>query len=165
MGRRATKARENVWYQARIEASEWNERLSSREGAAEALHMSVDAVTDAELGLSKVMPVDKAVLMADLYNKPSLLNYYCLHECPIGRGLPISDEVPDIDRVTIELVNNLRADRIDRLVKCLLDIAQDGNVNDDELRDVREVVDYLRRISVLTSKLENLCKEEERGQG
>ena len=68
MGRGATKAAGNVWYEARMEAAKWNDKLLSRAGAAEALNMSEDAVKDAELGLNKCMPVDKAVLMADLYN-------------------------------------------------------------------------------------------------
>lgn len=42
MGRSATKAAGNVYYQARIEAAKWNDRLCSREGAAEAL--GVEAV-------------------------------------------------------------------------------------------------------------------------
>lgn len=75
MGRGATKAAGNVWYEARMDAAKWNDKLSSRAGAAEALNMSEDAVKDAELGLSKCMPVDKAVLMADLYNAPQLKCY------------------------------------------------------------------------------------------
>ena len=62
MGRGATKAAGNVWYEARMEAAKWNDKLLSRAGAAEALNMSEDAVKDAELGLNKCMPVDKAVL-------------------------------------------------------------------------------------------------------
>ena len=79
MGREATKAAGNVWYEARKKAAEYDGRLASREGAAEQLGMSASALADAELGLSKFMPVDKAVLMADRYNAPHLLNWYCLH--------------------------------------------------------------------------------------
>lgn len=49
MGRGATKAAGNVWYEARMDAAKWNDKLSSRAGAAEALNMSEDAVKDAEL--------------------------------------------------------------------------------------------------------------------
>ena len=108
MGRDASKATGNPWYEARLEAAKFNDKLCSREGAAELLGMSVSSVADTELGLSKVMPVDKAVLMADLYRDPALLNYYCLHECPIGCRQSISDEVLDIDRVTVKLLKNLR---------------------------------------------------------
>ena len=83
MARDAKKAAGNIWYDARLKAAEHDDRLYSREGAAERLGMSPSAVADAELGLTKCMPVDKAVLMADLYNAPELLNYYCKNECPI----------------------------------------------------------------------------------
>lgn len=74
MGRDATKAAGNPWFEARKKAAIYDDRLLSRDGAAERLGMSVSAVADAELGISKCMPVDKAVLMADLYNAPYLLN-------------------------------------------------------------------------------------------
>lgn len=76
MGRDATKAAGNPWYQARKKAAEYDDRLCSRESAAEQLGMSVSSLADAELGNTKFMPVDKAVLMADRYNAPWLLNHY-----------------------------------------------------------------------------------------
>lgn len=39
--------------------------------------------------------------MADLYNAPQLLNYYCLNECPIGCRQSLSDKVLSIERVTV----------------------------------------------------------------
>ena len=68
MGRDATKAAGNPWYQARKKAAEYDDRLCSRESAAEQLGMSVSSLADAELGNTKFMPVDKAVLMADRYS-------------------------------------------------------------------------------------------------
>lgn len=96
MGRDATKAAGNPWYQARKKAAEYDDRLCSRESAAEQLGMSVSSLADAELGNTKFMPVDKAVLMADRYNAPWLLNHYCLNECPIGCRHSLSDEVVGI---------------------------------------------------------------------
>ena len=139
MGREARKAAGNPWYEARKKAAEYDDRLCSREGAAERLGMSVSAVADAELGLTKCMPVDKAVLMADLYNAPQLLNYYCLHECPIGCRHSISDEVVDIDRVTVKLLKGLRVDKLEEIKDSLLDIAEDGKITDDEKPELKEV--------------------------
>ena len=61
MGRDASKAAGNVWYEARMEAAKGNEKLSSRAGAAEYMNVSEDVVKDSELGLYKVMPVEHAV--------------------------------------------------------------------------------------------------------
>lgn len=54
MGRDATKATGNPWYEARKQASKYDDRLSSREGAAEQLGMSVSALAEAELGIEDV---------------------------------------------------------------------------------------------------------------
>ena len=152
MGREARKAAGNPWYEARKKAAEYDDRLCSREGAAERLGMSVSAVADAELGLTKCMPVDKAVLMADLYNAPQLLNYYCLHECPIGCRHSISDEVVDIDRVTVKLLKGLRVDRLEEIKDSLLDIAEDGKITDDEKPELKEVLDYLDSLAKTVSE-------------
>ena len=156
MGREARKAAGNPRYEARKKAAEYDDRLCSREGAAERLGMSVSAVADAELGLTKCMPVDKAVLMADLYNAPQLLNYYCLHECPIGCRHSISDEVVDIDRVTVKLLKGLRVDKLEEIKDSLLDIAEDGKITDDEKPELKEVLDYLDSLAKTVSELKTI---------
>ncbi len=156
MGRDATKASSNPWYQARKKAAMYDDRLCSREGAAERLGMSVSAVADAELGLSKCMPVDKAVLMADLYNAPHLLNHYCLNECPIGCRLSLSDEVHSIDRVTVKLLRDLKAERLDELKDTLIEIAADGKISDEEKPALKGILDYLDTLAKNVSELKTI---------
>ena len=153
MGREATKAAGNPWYEARINAAKYDDRLKSREGAADLLGMSVSSITDAELSLSKCMPVDKAVLMADLYKAPNLLNYYCLHECPIGRNQPISDQVVSIERVTVRLIKNLRLDQLHDVKDKLVDIAEDGVISEEEKPELREIINYLDGVARTISEL------------
>lgn len=153
MGRDATKALGNPWYEARKNAAKYDERLLSREGAAEMLGMSVSSVADAELGLTKCMPVDKAVLMADLYKAPHLLNHYCLNECPIGCRHCISEEVFDIDRVTVKLLRNLKVDDLEEMKEKLLDIAEDGEISESEKPDLKEILDYLEKLAKTVSEL------------
>lgn len=117
------------------------------------LGMSVSAVADAELGTTKCMPVDKAVLMADLYKSPQLLNYYCLHECPIGCRHSISDKVEDIDRVTVKLLKNLRVSELEEMKDKLLDIAEDGIISDDEKPEMREILQYLDTLAKIVSEM------------
>lgn len=76
MGRDAMKAGENICFRCRKQAAKYNDRLSSREGAAELLGVSVSSLADYELGNTKVIPVDKIVLMADLYGAPELKLWY-----------------------------------------------------------------------------------------
>ena len=70
MGRDAAKACENQCFRCRKEAAKYNDKLGSREGAAELLGISVSSLADYELGNTKVIPVDKVVLMADMHEKP-----------------------------------------------------------------------------------------------
>lgn len=156
MAREATKAVGNPWYEARKKAAEFDDRLSSREGAAESLGMSVSSLADAELGLSKCMPVDKAVLMADRYNAPHLLNYYCLHECPIGCRQSLSDQVLNIDRVTVKLLKSLRVDELNEIKDSLIDIAADGKITDEEKPELQEILDYLDELSRTISELKTI---------
>ncbi len=84
MGAAATKAVGNVYYEARKKAAMYNDRLSSREGAAEALGISPSTLADYELGLTKFVPVENVIRMADVYNAPQLKPHYCKNVCPIG---------------------------------------------------------------------------------
>lgn len=156
MGRDATKAAGNPWYQARKKAAEYDDRLCSRESAAEQLGMSVSSLADAELGNTKFMPVDKAVLMADRYNAPWLLNHYCLNECPIGCRHSLSDEVVGIDRVTVKLLKSLKTEQLGEVKDTLLDIAADGKITEDEKPALQEVLTYLDDLAKTVSELKTI---------
>ena len=162
MGRGATIASGNVWYEARIEASKTNEKLRSRFGAADEAGMSEDAIKNTELGLEKQMPVDKAILLADLYGAPNLLNHYCLHECPIGRNRPISEEVLPIELVTGKLIKGMKIKQLDEVKDKLIDIAEDGQVSDEELDNLMEILAYFESMSKTISELriivEKICR-------
>lgn len=158
MGRDAIKASGNPWFEARKNAAKYDERLYSREGAAEMLGMSVSSVADAELGTAKCMPVDKAVLMADLYKAPQLLNYYCLNECPIGCRLSISDQVQNIDRVTVKLLKNLKVKDLEEIKDSLIDIAEDGVISDEEKPEISKILSYLETLSKTISELKITCE-------
>ena len=88
---------QNVYFQARKKAAAYNERLWSREGAAELLGISVSTLADYELGNTKVVPVDKVVLMADLYKTPELITGYCMRECPVHGFLPLATEEKSLE--------------------------------------------------------------------
>lgn len=156
MGRKPTKAVGNVWYEARIRAAEYNDKLQSRAGAAEELGVSEDAIKGTELGLEKCMPVDKAVLMADLYHAPQLLNHYCLNECPIGRNRPISDQVVTVDRAAVKLFSLLQSDKVKAVRNLLLKISEDGHVTSEDEADLAKVVDYLDSLSRVACELHTL---------
>lgn len=95
----ATKAADNMFCQARYEAAKFNERLSSREGAAEEL--GVDRTRLARIELGSVTPYpEEVLLMADIYRAPELKGNYCREMCPLGKGMP-KIENQDIDRIAL----------------------------------------------------------------
>lgn len=144
MGRDAIKAGENPCFQCRKEAAKYNDKLNSREGAAEMLGVSVSSLADYELGITKVIPVDKVVLMAELYNAPELKAWYCTTECPIGRSFPMpSANISTVERTTIRLLKQLRQDEVQDIKDTLIEITADGVISEDEKVDLAEILEYL----------------------
>jgi len=154
MGRGATIAAGNVWYKARKNAALGNDKLSSKEGAAELMNVSVDVVDMAERNRYKKMPPEVALSMADVYGAPELRNHYCLNWCPIGIYRSISDERIDIQTATLQLTKLLRKKSIHRSVSRLQDIAEDGKVSEDEVGDLDEVLAQLKETAKSISRLE-----------
>lgn len=153
MGRGSTKGNENVYFVARKRAAMYNERLYSREGAAELLGISVSTLADYELGNTKVVPVDKVVLMADLYNAPELKTGYCKHECPICSYLPVATEVKGLEGITLRLTKRLDCDELNRIKKELVDITEDGIIDETEKPELKKILAFLDEVAESISEL------------
>ena len=61
MGTNPTKAAGNIYCQCRKEAAKYNDKLNSREGAAEVLGMSPSTLSDYELGITKIIPAEMCI--------------------------------------------------------------------------------------------------------
>lgn len=146
MGRNPTKSCDNIYYQWRKRASENNDKLNSREGAAEALGISVSSLADYELGITKVVPVDKVVLMADLYNAPELLNDYCATSCPIGCRQVHKLEVEEIDRITLKILNAFT--QAQGVGQSLISIVADGVVTEEERPEMETIIGLLDNLGL-----------------
>lgn len=131
----------------------YNERLYSREGAAELLGISVSTLADYELGNTKVVPVDKVVLMADLYNAPELKTGYCKHECPICSYLPVATEVKGLEGITLRLMKILDCDELNRIKKELVDITEDGIIDETEKPELKKILAFLDEVAESISEL------------
>ena len=66
------------------------------------------------------------------YENPTLSNYYCTHECPIGMKYVQKAELKDLPQLTVELLSALNA--MEEEQKRLIDISVDGRVNEEERR-------------------------------
>lgn len=153
------KENENIYYKARKYAAIYNEKLYSREGAAELLGLSVSTLADYELGITKVVPVDKVVLMADLYNCPELKCKYCKKECPIGKCLPIATQFKAIESSVLKLVKELDSGNTDQIKKKIIDISADGIISDEEKPVLKEIIGNLDRLSVAISEVKTIAEK------
>lgn len=154
MGRDAMKAAGNICFECRKAAAKYNEKLASREGAAEALGVSVSSLADYELGNTKVIPVDKIVLMADLYNAPELMLWYCSHECPVGKLLPVGgEEAGTLERTTLKLLRQLKKSGVEKACEMLVEISADGVVDEHEKKGLADVLAYIDELIKAASEL------------
>ena len=137
----------NIYFEERKRASETNERLFSRESASELLDMSVSNLSSIELGKHKSVPADVVLRMAELYNAPRLINHYCLHECPFGeyKKSILSYSVEPMERIAIKFLGELRAKEVEEYLTYMIDIAQDGEITEDELENCERIEKYFDR--------------------
>ena len=99
MGRKSTKENKSVWQTTREDLD------LTREKAAELIPgFSPERIEKIENGRSQVHPED-ALLMAEYYRAPSLRNYYCVNECPIGQIHAFRTESKELAQIAIETLN------------------------------------------------------------
>lgn len=153
MGRGRTFENTNVYFAARKKAALYNEKLYSREGAAELLGISVSTLADYELGNTKVVPVDKVLYMAELYNAPELITGYCKFECPIHGYMPLATEEKSIQGIALRLLHNLDEDDLKEIKKRIIDISEDNTVTDSELPIMQEILKKLECTAEVISEL------------
>ena len=145
-----------MFCKARMEAAKYNGKLRSKEGAAEMLGVSTSTLSDYELGLTKNVPPDMVIKMADLYNAPELQNYYCTEMCPLGCDMP-KTEIENLDRLTIRALSSFR--KLEESKKILLDITEDGQIDESEKDMMADVLDNLKEISCITENLKIWAKK------
>lgn len=158
MPRGATKAAENVYCQARYRAAEHDARLCSRESAAEQLYCGRDVIAKVELDVVRPGP-ELVAMMSDVYDAPELLSHYCSQECSIGkrRRMKAVGELP-VTQITIKVLSGLKD--IHKMTDRLLDIVEDGVIDQTEMPDILEIIGTLDRFAQMRDEL--LVKIEKR---
>lgn len=144
MGTTPTKAADNMYCQHRLKAAKYNDKLRSREGAAEAIGVSPSAMADYELGNIKVVPVDKVNTMAEVYNAPELRSWYCSTQCPLGVGNVRQIDAQSFDRMVNHVVSVFR--KAAPISNILLDVAEDGRIDKSEVVTIEEIAEEIIKI-------------------
>lgn len=159
MPRTATKAIGNRYFKARMRAAKYNEKFLTRAGAVEYLPgVTEDCLKKYELDITRPPNVVVA-LMADAYNEPELIAWYCSQECPLGKDCREIPEMPP-ERVLIRLQNVKNG--VSTVVANLSDILDDGVVDTDEAKQLPKLRDELleirRRMDEALTMLDKLKK-------
>lgn len=127
--RRATKAAGNIYYQARIMNAEYNERLTSREGAAEDLGIEKSRLARIELDSLDPYP-EEVIMMAEVYKAPELCHYFCQNQCMLGSHTVPVVEMAQLDRLALKVLSSFRD--VDGVRNTIIDICADGMISEDE---------------------------------
>ena len=151
MGKKATKAADNIYYLARCEAAESNSDFSSREKTAEII--GIDRTRLARIELDTIAPYPEEVkAMAEAYNAPELCKSYCARECPNGRTSVPEVTIDDFDRLALKVLGSLKD--IDSLRASLIAISEDGVIEESERPAFQKILDSLEKISTNAKALQ-----------
>ena len=90
--------------------------------------------------------------MSQKYKKPSLCNYYCSNECPIGKEYVPEVQIKELSAIVIEMLASLNS--VNKTKDRLIEIAADGVISDDEIDDFIHIQEELERISVTVETLQ-----------
>lgn len=140
MSRKSTKENKTVYQLAR------EKQELTREGVERVCPaLTADRVAKIELEKTTVQPED-VVLMSECYKAPGLRNYYCSHECAIGRDIVPEVQSKELAQIAIETLNALN--KMNREKERLLEIVEDGTVRPDEREDFLVIKATLDKIAI-----------------
>jgi len=146
MGRKSTKENKNI-YQTSREALEL-----TRDKASELLEfMSADRIEKIESEKSLPHP-EEILAMAECYKTPSLCNYYCSHECPIGQEFVPEVKEKELSQITLEILSSLNT--LEQKKNRLIEITVDGEISDDERKDFEHINEQLSQIASTIDSLQ-----------
>lgn len=151
MGRLSVKENKNIYHLCREELK------LTRESASELLGgITPERIEKIENEKSLPHP-DEVLLMSEKYKKPSLCNYYCANQCPIGQEYVPEIKVKDLSQIVLEMLASLNS--VNKKKERLIEITADGVIDNDEIADFVYIQDELERISLTVESLQLWAEE------
>lgn len=145
MGKQSTRENKNIYQLCR------EENGLTREKASELMTgVSASRIEKIEYELQEPTPYD-IVQMADCYKRPDLCNYYCSHKCVIGDRYVPEVKISELSNIILETVATLN--EINPLTNRLIQIARDGKITDDEIKDFALISKRLDEVSLAVDAL------------
>ena len=146
MARVSTKENKNIYHKTR-------ESLQlTREAASELLEsITPERIEKIENERSLPHP-DEVLVMAEKYKQPSLCNFYCANQCPIGQQYVPEVKIKDLSQIVLEMLASLNS--MGKQKERLIEITVDGKITGDELEDFTYIQEELERISIAVETLQ-----------
>lgn len=146
MARVSTKENKNIYHRTR-------ESLKLTREAASELLESIPPERIEKIENERSLPhPDEVLLMAEKYKQPSLCNYYCANQCPIGQEYVPEIKIKDLSQIVLEMLASLNA--MNKRKERLIEITADGKITSDELEDFVFIQEDLERISITVETLQ-----------
>lgn len=146
MGRASVKENKNRYQLAREDLG------LSREKASDLLG-TIPSERIEKIENEKSLPhPDEVLVMSQKYKKPSLCNYFCSNDCPIGREYVPEVQIKELSAIVIEMLASLNS--VNKTRDRLIEIAADGVISDDEIDDFIQIQNELERISITVETLQ-----------
>lgn len=124
----------------------------SREKASELMDtLSPEKIEKIENEKQAPTPMD-IMEMAAGYDEPSMRNYYCAHDCPMGQYYVPSIEFKELEKTVLQMVAALNS--MYSMQERLIAISADGKIEGDEIRDFVRIQKELERISAATDSMQ-----------
>lgn len=151
MARKSTRENKNIYQKTR-------EALNlTREEASDLLEtMAPERIERIESQRSMPHP-DEVLLMSDKYKQPTLCNYYCANQCPIGQQYVPEIKVKDLSQIVLETLASLNA--MQKKKDRLIEITVDGHISREELADFIHIQQELEKISIAVETLQLWCEQ------
>lgn len=125
--------------------------------ASEAMQtISEDRLARLETGKITMTPND-VLEMANAYKRPDLCNYYCTHECPIGKNTLSEIKPQQLSNIILKMVASLNTVETEK--NALIEITSDGQISENELKDFARIQMKLNEISSTVEALKLWVKE------
>ncbi len=145
MGKRSIRENKNIYQISRENAG------LTRDKAEELMeYVSAERIEKIESKKSLPHP-DEIIRMAEVYKNPTLCNYFCTHECPIGEVYISEVTVKDLSQITLETLAALNT--LENAKSRFIEITVDGEISEDELPDFIKIKEELDKMSQTVASL------------
>ncbi|MDO4459372.1 MAG: helix-turn-helix transcriptional regulator [Clostridia bacterium] len=146
MGRRSTKENKSVYQEFREAAELTRDRAEEK-----MVFVTSDRIEKIENGKSFPHP-DEILVMAEAYHAPELCNYFCSHECPIGKDRVPEIKPKELSQIVLDLIAGIN--KLNKEKERLVEITVDGVIEENEFEDFDRIREELKQVAMAADTLQ-----------